>query len=51
MLQLYRGPYSLLILVGMAKTCLSEKNMISYSCICGFMPNLQKKIERYLEYL
>ena len=33
----------LIILVGLAMTCYSEKMMISYSCIRGFMPNLHKK--------
>ena len=32
-----------IILVGLTMTCFSEKFMISYSCIHGFMPNLHKK--------
>ena len=31
------------ILVGMMMTCFSDKMMISYSRIRGFMPNLHKK--------
>ena len=34
---------SLIILVGLTMTCFSEKIMISYSCISGFMPNLHNK--------
>ena len=34
---------SLIILVGLTMTWYSEKMMISYSCIGGFMPNLHKK--------
>ena len=32
-----------MILVDLTATCFSEKIMISYSCIHGFMPNLPKK--------
>ena len=34
---------SLIILVDLTMTCFSEKMMISYNCIRGFMPNLYKK--------
>ena len=34
---------SLIILVGLTMTCFSEKMMISYSFIRGFMPNLHKQ--------
>ena len=34
---------SLIIMVDLTMTWFSEKMMISYTCICGFMPNSHKK--------